>query len=77
MCVMTFKDADYRLEIWGGSTKRPDLVYKYSDWKYKSHVIEDKWQVYQWLCWIASMQTFPFHAVKIMEYANKHWINCI
>lgn len=65
---------DYRLELWEASTKHPDSVFWYSDFK-KVDFIEDKYQVYQWLLYCASMLTFPFHAMELVDYANEHWRN--
>lgn len=71
---------DYICECWGGSTKHPDTCNKMSkDVESGKFVlfefVEKKHQVYQWLLYIASTKTFPFHAVELIQYANTHWIN--
>lgn len=66
---------DYRLELWGASTKHPDSVFIYSEWKDKSAYFEPKYQVYQWLCYCASRLNFPFHAIDLIDYANENWRN--
>lgn len=69
------KNDDYILELWGASTKHPDSVFKYSDWEYKSQYFEDKYQIYQWLLYCASMLDFPFFAKELVDFANKEWYN--
>ena len=68
------KDNDYVCELWGASTKHPDSIFYMKDFK-KVDFIEDKYQVYQWLLKCASNLTFPPHAKKLADYANKHWYN--
>jgi hypothetical protein len=63
---------DLVCECWGGSTKHPDTVYHFSDFEKSPYVI-DIYQVFQWLCEIASKQMFVPHAVEIMDYAYKNW----
>lgn len=64
----------YILELWGASTKHPDSVFYFSDFK-KVDFVEDKYQVFQWLLECASKLTFPFHAEQLARYALTHWTN--
>lgn len=67
------KDNDKILELWGASTKHPDSVFKFSDFK-KSPSVDEEHQVFQWLLECASKLTFPFHAKELAEYALKNYI---
>lgn len=64
----------YTLELWGASTKHPDSIFHYSDYK-KVDWLDDRCQVFQWLLECASKLTFPFHAKCLTEYALRHWCN--
>ena len=66
---------DWTCELWGASTKHPDAKFYYSDWEDKTPFIEDKYQIFQWLLWIASKRQWPFHAKELTEYALKNWYN--
>lgn len=71
---------NYIFECWGASTKHPDSVYNMNNdienGKFiLNDFIEKKYQVYQWLMYIASQKTFPFHAIEIVDYANNCWRN--
>ena len=66
---------DVVCELWGASTKHADAKFYYSDWEDKTPFIEDKYQIFQWLLWIASRRQFPFHAKELTEYALKNWYN--
>lgn len=68
------EDDDYKLELWGGSTKHPDSVFWFSSFL-KSEFIDSKYQVFQWLLECASKLNFPFHAKKLAEYALENWYN--
>lgn len=72
--VKTDEKHGYVLELWAASTKHPDAIFYYSDFK-KSEYFNDKVQVYQWLLECASKLTFPFYARELVDYANKHWYN--
>lgn len=67
-------DDDYRLELWGASTKHPDSVFYFHDFV-KAEYIDDKYQVFQWLLECASKLTFPFHAKELADYAIAQWYN--
>ena len=67
---------DYVCELWGASTKHPDSVFHMNhDGKYKKSGLydDDKYEVYQWLLWIASNLTWRFYARNLAEYAVREW----
>ena len=68
-------DNDYVCELWGASTKHPDARFRYSEWGDRTDLFDDKYQIFQWLLWIASRSQFPFHAKELTEYALKNWYN--
>lgn len=51
----------YVCELWGASTKHPDSIFYFDDFK-KSDGFEDDLQVFQWLLECASKLTWPMHA---------------
>lgn len=67
------EENDYVCECWGASTKHPDSIDRFSNWEDKTDLIEEKYQIYQWLLWIASRKMFPFHARMMVDYANEKW----
>lgn len=66
-------EGNYVLELWGGSTKHPDSVFHFEDFK-KSEFVDEEHQVFQWLLECASKLTFPFHAKELAEYALENWL---
>ena len=66
-------EGNYVLELWGGSTKHPDSVFHFEDFK-KSEFVDEEHQVFQWLLECASKLTFPFHAKQLAEYALENWL---
>ena len=68
-------DDDYVCELWGASTKHPDASFRFSEWGDKTDVVAEKYQVFQWLLWIASKRLWPFHAKELAEYALENWCN--
>ena len=70
--VFKTEEKGYVLELWGGSTKHPDSVFYFNDFK-KVDFIEDKYQIFQWLLECASKLIFSFHAKQLVEYALKNW----
>ena len=67
---------DYVCELWGASTKHPDSVFHMNhDGKYKKSDLydDDKYEVYQWLLWIASNLTWRFYARNLAEFAIREW----
>ena len=63
-----------RLETWGGSTKHPDAVFYYKDFK-KSPIVADEysfWNIYQFIVECASKMTFPPHTYGMVRFANDY-----
>lgn len=74
--IKVYKDKEYGYvcELWEVSTKHPDSIFHFSDFR-KNEWMSDEVQVFQWLLECASKMTFPFHAKKLAEYALKNWVN--
>ena len=62
----------YVCELWGASTKHPDSIFYFDDFK-KSDIFEDEAQVFQWLLECASKLTWPMHAKDLAEQALRDW----
>lgn len=75
--IVKEQNGDYILELWAASTKHPDSVFYFSEWKAKHgwDLLEDKYQVMQWLLYCASQLSWPFHAKELAEYALENWAN--
>ena len=72
-CKNGESEKDLVCELWGASTKHPDIRFCFSEWKHKNDFLDDEVQVFQWLLWIASNLTWPFHAKELAEYALENW----
>ena len=59
---------DTYLELWGASTKHPDSVFRFSNFK-KTELLPDEVQIFQWVLECASKLTWPFHAKELAEFA--------
>lgn len=70
--VFKTEEKGYVLELWGASTKHPDSVFYFNDFK-KVDFVEEEYQIFQWLLECASKLNFPFHAKQLAEYALKNW----
>lgn len=72
--IKVFKNSEgnYVLQLWGASTKHPDSVFHFEDFK-KSKWVSEEHQVFQWLLECASRLNFPFHAKMLTEYALENW----
>ena len=76
--IVVYKDNnnDYVCDLWGASTRHPDAVYHMNaDGEYKKSGLydDDKYEVFQWLLFIAANMTFRFHAYSIVQYALREW----
>lgn len=62
------RENDYCVEVWGSSTKAPDLKCWFSEWgnkdELKIYTVEE--QLPQWLMYIASTMIHPFIAIKML-----------
>lgn len=62
------KDHETVLELWGGSTKHPDCVFYFSEFKL-SEWYEPEDQIFPWLLECASKMNIPYHAYEIAKWA--------
>ena len=64
-------DHETVLELWGGSTKHPDSVFNYSKFQ-KSELCDENHpiQIFQWIVSCSGQMSFPFHAIKLVNYAT-------
>lgn len=65
------KDHETVLELWGASTKHPDSIFYFSEFK-KCDYFEPWIQIYQWMLECASKLIWPQHAFDLTEKAN-YW----
>lgn len=76
--IVVYKDSkdDYVCELWESSTRHPDSVYHMNadDEYMKSGLYDDdKYEVFQWLLFIAGNLTHRFHAYNLAQYALREW----
>lgn len=64
---------DTYLELWGASTKHPDVMYRFSDYEDRAEWIYEEWLVYQWLIYCASRLSFPSTTAEIVEFAQRYY----
>jgi len=69
MIKIIYKSNDYVCELWEVSTKHPDSVFHFKDFKKSIFVEKDEYNIFQWLLEIASKMNFPFHSYEIASYA--------
>lgn len=74
--IVVYQDekGDYILELWAASTKHPDSMFRFSNFK-KNEFIDEEKQIFQWLLECASKLTWPFHAKALAEYALQNHYN--
>ena len=60
-------------ELWGGSTKHADSVFKFSDFKTTDYV-PPIMQIYQWLLECASKLTWPMFAHELAKKAENYYL---
>ena len=66
------KEHGYVCELWGASTKHPDSIFYFDEFK-KNDLFDDEQQVFQWLLECASKLTWPMHAKELAEQAMNDW----
>ena len=72
--IVVYKTKDDTVcELWNASTKHPDSIFYFSDFK-KTPFVDEEHQVFQWLLECASKLTFPMHAKELVEYALKNYV---
>ena len=64
--VLNTKDTIF--ECWGSSTKHPDAIFHFSNFK-KSMWAEEDRQIIPWLFQCASKMNFPYHSKQIAKFA--------
>ena len=72
--IVVYKTEDDTVcELWNASTKHPDSIFYFSDFK-KTPFVDEEHQIFQWLLECASKLTFPMHAKELVEYALKNYV---
>ena len=56
------------LELWGASTKHPDVIFRYSDFV-KSLWADERAQIIPWLLECASKLSFPYQSIELARWA--------
>lgn len=59
---------DTYFEMWGASTKHPDVMYRFSDFVKSDYVSDDAWNIAPWIFECASKLSFPCHSVEVAEF---------
>ena len=72
MRLFKSKERGYVLEMWGASTKHPDSIFFFDEFK-KSDFFNDEAQVFQWLLECASRMAWPMTAKEIADEAMGPW----
>jgi hypothetical protein len=70
-------DHETVLELWGASTKHPDSVFYYSDFK-KSEWVDKRYQIPQWIWECASKLNWPMHVYGLTLFGieiYEGWMN--
>ena len=79
--VIYKKDDDVICELWGASTKHADVIYSmnqdiennlFTKCQFADNPDHD---IFQWLLYVASRQTWKFTAKEIVEIALTEWYN--
>lgn len=73
-------DHETILEVWGGSTKHPDCIFSFKDfkmpecWKNKPDIDQtNPVFIYQWLIQCASDMMWWFSTKEIVDFANEFY----
>ena len=70
---------DVVCELWGASTKHADVIYsmnrdiKYDLFRRSQFADDPDYDIFQWLLYIASQQTWKSTAKKIVKIALNEW----
>ncbi len=65
-------DHETIIELWGGSTKHPDCIFRFSDFK-PSDWFEPEDQIEQWLFECASKLTIPYHSYSLAKWTCERY----
>lgn len=60
---------DTYFELWGGSTKHPDSMFRYSDYK-ASEFMNSVVNLLAWLSWIVSRLLFSWSVLEMLDLIN-------
>lgn len=63
-------DHETILELWGGSTKHPDVIYYFSNFKL-SEWYEPEDQTLPWILECASVLNIPYHSYELAKWGLK------
>lgn len=58
---------DTILELWGGSTKHPDCVFHFSDFKLSDWASSES-QIVPWILECASKLSIPYHSYELAKW---------
>lgn len=61
-------DHETILELWGASTKHPDSMFRFSNFKTCDWFPKDR-QIFQWILECASKLSWPIHARDLTDFA--------
>ncbi len=61
-------DHETILELWGASTKHPDSMFRFSNFKLCDWFPKDR-QIFQWILECASKLSWPIHARDLTDFA--------
>ena len=77
--VIDKTEDDVVYELWGASTKHADVIYsmnrdiKYDLFRRCQFADNPDHDIFQWLLYVASRQTWKHTAIKIVEIALNEW----
>ena len=63
-------DHETILELWGGSTKHPDCIFRFSDFKLSDWATSEA-QLVPWILECASKLNLPYHSYELAKWAIK------
>ena len=63
-------DHETVLELWGGSTKHPDCIFKFSDFTLSDWATAES-QIVPWILECASKLSIPYHSYELAKWAVK------
>ncbi len=65
---------DTVLELWGASTKHPDVSFSFSAYKDRCEWLTNEWLIFQWLVYCASKLSFPSTTLQVVEFAQLYYL---
>lgn len=61
-------DHETILELWGGSTKHPDCIFKFSNFRLSDWATPEA-QIVPWILECASKLNLPYHSYELAKWA--------